>query len=161
MNQSAAIPTDLRYDVRIPSQKEREVQLVPPNTTPQKANDLMAEYTSAVKKGVIPHLDLHIVREQIEERLAEQGVQPLEVTSRLASSPRPRKPSICNAWTRSSETASASTRKPPNHNLPTKPNSLHASLSDTWNCSTLKVNTIGSRHTPKCTPLWTTTTPNR
>jgi hypothetical protein len=78
MNQSAAIPTDLRYDVRIPSQKQREVQLASPNLTPQSSNDLMAEYTSAVKKGVIPPLDLHIVREQIEERLAEQGVQPLE-----------------------------------------------------------------------------------
>lgn len=81
MNQSAAIPTDLRYDVRIPSQKTKrdlDIQLAPPDLTPLASDDLMAEYTSAVNRGVLPPLELHVVREQIEEGLGLQGLQPLE-----------------------------------------------------------------------------------
>lgn len=77
MNQSPAIPADLRFDVRLPSQRERS-NVVPADITPEGSNDLMAEYTSAVSKGIIPPLDLHVIREQIDERLAAQGVRRLE-----------------------------------------------------------------------------------
>lgn len=77
MNQSAAIPSELRFDVRLPSQKKSS-SIVPPDISPEGSNNLMAEYTAAVSKNIIPPLDLHIIREQIEDSLAAQGVKPLE-----------------------------------------------------------------------------------
>jgi hypothetical protein len=86
MNQSAAIPTDRRFDVRTPAQRER-TKIVPANITPEAANDMIAEYTDAVTKGIIPPIDLHIIREQIDEQLASQDVQPLEALERRTPYP--------------------------------------------------------------------------
>lgn len=86
MNQSPAIPADLRFDVRLPSQRERP-NVVPADITPEASNELMTEYTSAVSRGVIPPLDLHIIREQIEEQLASQDVQRLEALERSVPFP--------------------------------------------------------------------------
>lgn len=86
MNQSAAIPTDLRYDVRLPIQREYN-DLVRSDITPQEANELVAQYTRAVSNGTIPPLDLQIVREEVDERLAAQGVQPLEALEKSVTHP--------------------------------------------------------------------------
>ena len=69
INQSAAIPPELRFDVRIPAQRERP-NMIPPDIDPDGADALMREYTNAVAHGRIPPLDLHVMREQIDERLA-------------------------------------------------------------------------------------------
>jgi len=80
MNQSAAIPTDLRYDVRTQSQREERQPewAASMKLTPQSANELLANVTAEVTTGRRAPLDLHTVRDQIEESLAEQGVRPLE-----------------------------------------------------------------------------------
>jgi hypothetical protein len=77
INQSAAIPTDLRFDVRTPAQRERAMY-VEPDITPERSSVMLGEYTAAITKGIIPPLDLHIVRDHIDETLAAQGVIPLE-----------------------------------------------------------------------------------
>jgi hypothetical protein len=81
LNSSPALPPHLRFDIfqagehstlsSIPS-------VVPDNITPQQANDLLLEYTVAVQRGQLPHLDLHVLREQIEKTLAAQDVVSLE-----------------------------------------------------------------------------------
>jgi hypothetical protein len=81
MNQSPAIPTELRFDVRTQVQRERS-KIVEADISPEGSNNVLAEYTSAITKGIIPPIDLHIVRDQIEEQLASQGVQPLEEMER-------------------------------------------------------------------------------
>lgn len=86
MNQSPAIPTHLRFDVRAPAQRERS-KIVPADITPEGSNDLLAEYTTAITKGIIPPIDLHIVREEIEEQLATQGVRSLEELERSVPYP--------------------------------------------------------------------------
>lgn len=86
MNQSPAIPADLRFDVRLPSQRDTS-RIVPSNITPEDANEIMAEYTSAVSQGRIPPLDLHIIREQIEDQLAAHDVQALEELERSVPHP--------------------------------------------------------------------------
>lgn len=86
INQSAAIPPELRFDVRIPAQRSRP-NIVPADIDPDGADHLMREYTQAVAHGRIPPLDLHIMREQIDERLAAQGVTPLETLEQQTPHP--------------------------------------------------------------------------
>ena len=86
INQSAAIPTDLRFDVRTPAQRERS-KIVEPDITPEGSTQLLGEYKAAISKGLIPHIDLHIVRDQIDEQLAAQGATPLEELERSVPHP--------------------------------------------------------------------------
>lgn len=81
MNQSPAIPTDLRFDVRTSAQRERH-KIVAADITPESSNETLSEYTAAISRGMIPPIDLHIVRDQIEEQLASQDVQTLEALER-------------------------------------------------------------------------------
>lgn len=39
---------------------------------------MINDYTHAVSRGQIPHLDLHVIREQIDKKLAAQGVLSLD-----------------------------------------------------------------------------------
>lgn len=87
MNQSPAIPTDLRFDVRTPAQRER-AQIVEADITPQRSNELLQEYTKAISKGLIPPFDLNIIRDHVEDQLAAQGVRQLEELERSIPHPR-------------------------------------------------------------------------
>lgn len=81
LNQSPALPTHLRFDIA-PVEVNTAIASIPsvvaPHITPHAANDLFLEYTNAVQRGQIPHLDLHVIREQIDQRLAAQGLTALE-----------------------------------------------------------------------------------
>ncbi|KJX97240.1 hypothetical protein TI39_contig520g00004 [Zymoseptoria brevis] len=80
LNQNPALPTDLRYNISLPKKHTTIASIpsvVPEDVTPQAANEMLVEYTQAVQRGQIPHLDLHVIREQIEEKLAAQGVPTL------------------------------------------------------------------------------------
>jgi len=87
INQSAAIPADLRFDVRTTAQRERP-KIVDPDVTPEESSKVVAEYTTAITKGLIPPIDLHIVRDQIDEQLASQGVIRLEELEARVPHPR-------------------------------------------------------------------------
>lgn len=86
MNQSPAIPTNLRFDVRTPAQRQRAT-IIEPDITPEASNEMINEYTTAINKGLIPPIDLHIIRDQIEDQLAAQGVQQLEALERSVPYP--------------------------------------------------------------------------
>lgn len=86
MNQSPAIPTDLRFDVRTPAQRQRAT-IIEPDITPEASNEMITEYTAAITKGLIPPIDLHIIRDQMEDQLAAQGVQKLESLERSVPYP--------------------------------------------------------------------------
>ena len=60
-----------------------------PQISPSAANELFLEYTNAVQRGQIPHLDLHVIREQIDKKLAAQGLTPLETLEGEVSHTRP------------------------------------------------------------------------
>lgn len=90
VNQNPALPPDLRFDISMPEEHTAITSIqnvVPADVTPQAANDLLMEYTVAVQRGQIPHLDLHVIRDQIEKRLAAQGVTSLDELQ--ASVPQP------------------------------------------------------------------------
>lgn len=81
LNQNPALPPDLRFDISLQNERTAVASIpsvVPPEITPQGANDLLMEYTVAVQRGQIPHLDLHVIRAQIDKRLAKQGVTSLD-----------------------------------------------------------------------------------
>jgi hypothetical protein len=86
VNQSPAIPSELRFDVRLPSQKQQQ-SLVPPEVTPRESNELIADYTAAIQQGRIPPLDLHVVREQLNNALAAQNVTQLEALEQRTPHP--------------------------------------------------------------------------
>jgi hypothetical protein len=50
---------------------------------------MLVEYTRAVQVGQIPHMDLHVIREQIEEKLAAQGVPTLAALEASVPHTRP------------------------------------------------------------------------
>ncbi|KAK3681890.1 hypothetical protein LTR37_020783 [Vermiconidia calcicola] len=76
LNQTPALPPHLRFDISLPHHREA-LRAVPPNITPEAANKLLMDYTAAVRSGHIPPLDLHVIRQQIDDRLAAQEVEPL------------------------------------------------------------------------------------
>ena len=86
MNENASIPPELRFNIRPPPRHEPPL-FVDPNITPDQANGLVAEYREAVSLGRIPPLDLHVVRGQIEQRLAAQGTEGLDALQ--ARTPHP------------------------------------------------------------------------
>ncbi len=78
LNQNPAIPPELRFDISYPEHPRSVAEnAVPVDVTPDEANQQLAAYTRAVRSGQMPHLDLHVIREQVEERLAAQGVETL------------------------------------------------------------------------------------
>lgn len=52
-------------------------EVVPPEITPEQADDLLRRYKAGVQEGQIPLIDLQVVRQQVEDRLAEQEVETL------------------------------------------------------------------------------------
>jgi hypothetical protein len=50
---------------------------------------MLLEYTNAVQHGQIPHMDLHVIREQLEEKLAAQGVPTLAALEASVPHTRP------------------------------------------------------------------------
>ncbi|KAF2719033.1 hypothetical protein K431DRAFT_287062 [Polychaeton citri CBS 116435] len=68
INNNPAISPELRYNVALP--RMFKCNSIPEDITPEAANELLTEYTNAVKMGSIPPLDLHVIRTQIENRLA-------------------------------------------------------------------------------------------
>lgn len=92
LNQSPALPADLRFDISLPVQHTAVgtiPSVVDADITPSAANDMFAEYTSAVQRGQIPHLDLHVIREQLDAKLRLQGVRSLDDLERSVSHTRP------------------------------------------------------------------------
>lgn len=92
LNQNPALPAKLRFDISLPH-PHTAVGTIPSvvdaDITPEAANDMFAEYTLAVQRGQIPHLDLHVIREQLEAKLRLQGVQSLEDLEKSISHTRP------------------------------------------------------------------------
>lgn len=90
-NQNPALPTHLRFDIT-PTDVHTAIasipSVVPSHITPQAANELFLDYTNAVQRGQIPHLDLHVIREQIDNKLARQGLTALEALERDVSHTR-------------------------------------------------------------------------
>ncbi|GAB7358628.1 hypothetical protein MBLNU230_g3858t1 [Neophaeotheca triangularis] len=76
LNQNPSIPPDLRFDISLPRHSANN--RVPVDITPEQANDMLDEYTAAVQQGRLPPLDLHIIRESIDQRLAAQDVPTLQ-----------------------------------------------------------------------------------
>ncbi|GAB1737408.1 hypothetical protein NU219Hw_g1553t1 [Hortaea werneckii] len=77
LNENPSIPPELRFNVRPPPRHQPPLP-IDSEITPEAANAMVAEYREAVSLGRIPPLDLHVVREQIEQRLAAQGVEELD-----------------------------------------------------------------------------------
>lgn len=78
LNQTPSLPASLRYDVATPHQRTTAPQIVAAGISPEKADSLLLEYTAAVKEGRIPPIDLHVVREQVEQQLAVQDVRQVD-----------------------------------------------------------------------------------
>jgi hypothetical protein len=72
MNESPALPANLRYQVR-PEQRHSLQLQVDPSVTPEQANQIVQDYRTAVHEARIPQLDLHVVREVMQQTLASQG----------------------------------------------------------------------------------------
>lgn len=92
LNQNPALPPHLRFDISLPVQHTAVgtiASVVEPDVTPTAANELFTEYTNAVQRGQIPHLDLHVIREQLEDKLRVQGVQSLSDLESSISHTRP------------------------------------------------------------------------
>ncbi|KAK4541463.1 hypothetical protein LTR36_007909 [Oleoguttula mirabilis] len=77
LNENPSIPPDLRFNIR-PAPRHAPNVYIEPQITPEVANSMVAEYREAVSVGRIPPLDLHVVRDQIEQRLAAQGTETLD-----------------------------------------------------------------------------------
>ncbi|EME82550.1 uncharacterized protein MYCFIDRAFT_87172 [Pseudocercospora fijiensis CIRAD86] len=93
LNQSPALPPDLRFNITLPEEHTAVASIpniVPSDVTPEGANQLLLDYTLAVQRGHIPNLDLHVIREQIDKKLAAQGVSTLEFLE--SDTPHPRLP---------------------------------------------------------------------
>lgn len=81
INQNPALPPDLRFNISLPEEHtaiSSIPNIVPDDVTPEGANKLLLDYTVAVQRGQIPHLDLHVIRDQIDKKLAAQDVETLE-----------------------------------------------------------------------------------
>ncbi|PIB03198.1 hypothetical protein CB0940_11612 [Cercospora beticola] len=92
LNQNQALPTDLRFDVSLENEHSAVANIpsvVDSNISPTEANALLMEYTTAVQNGQIPHLDLHVIREQIDKKLARQGLLSLDKLEEEVSHARP------------------------------------------------------------------------
>ncbi|KAK3678823.1 hypothetical protein LTR78_001276 [Recurvomyces mirabilis] len=92
LNENPSLPPELRFNIRPPLRLPPVVE-IPDSLTPEHADQMLLDYQQAVRQGTIPHLDLHIVRSEVEYKLAAQESRPLD--NLLASLPsRPTADSI-------------------------------------------------------------------
>nr|POE54371.1 hypothetical protein CFP56_41310 [Quercus suber] len=78
INQNPAVSPDLRFDVSWPARKVQPgVDFIPANIAPEQAHHLLDDYRTYVSQGRIPVLDLHVIRNEVEQRLAAQEVKSL------------------------------------------------------------------------------------
>ncbi|KAK4556703.1 hypothetical protein LTR86_006274 [Recurvomyces mirabilis] len=92
LNENPSLPPNLRFNIRPPLRLPPVVD-IPDTVTPEHADQMVLDYQQAVRQGTIPHLDLHIVRSEVEYKLAAQESRPLDTL--LASLPsRPTADSI-------------------------------------------------------------------
>lgn len=77
VNGSPNIPPELRFDVSFP-RPERMPQVVKDNITPEAAQSMLRNYKAAAQDGTMPELDFHLIRIQIDDRLAAQGIESLD-----------------------------------------------------------------------------------
>lgn len=81
VNSNPALPPELRFNVSL---KEPHTAIaaiptvVPEDIAPETANDMFLEYTQAVQRGQIPHLDLDVIRHQLDKTLTAQGVTSID-----------------------------------------------------------------------------------
>lgn len=86
LNQNPHLPPDLRFDISHDLHPP-DHSLVAADITPEEADKLISEYESAVKSAQIPTLDLHVVRQQVNERLAAKGAEALHSLESSVSHP--------------------------------------------------------------------------
>ena len=89
MNQTPSLPPSLRFNVHYTTPSGSSsyrrgndkslTSIVPDDITPEDANIRMTEYTWAVGHGQVPQLDLHVIRDHIDDALAAQEVEKLDV----------------------------------------------------------------------------------
>nr|POF00999.1 hypothetical protein CFP56_20947 [Quercus suber] len=78
INQNPSVSPDLRFDVSWPDRKMQPgVDFIPANIAPEQAHNLLDDYRNYVSQGRIPVLDLHVIRNEVEQRLAAQEVTSL------------------------------------------------------------------------------------
>jgi hypothetical protein len=90
LNQTPAIHPDLRFNVSYPEhQVHPALEHIPKYFTPEGANEYFNEVTAAVRNGQMPHVDLAVIREHIDDRLAAQGVELLSEMESAIPQPLP------------------------------------------------------------------------
>lgn len=78
INQNPSVSPNLRFDVSWPERKVQPgVDFIPANIVPEQAHILLNDYKDYVQQGRIPQLDLHVIRSEVEQRLAAQDVVSL------------------------------------------------------------------------------------
>ncbi|KAK1068972.1 hypothetical protein LTR74_005235 [Friedmanniomyces endolithicus] len=77
LNENPSLPADLRFNIRPPPRHPPVVD-VAPDISPEQANEMVMAYKAAVQQGSLPPVDLEIIRNEVEHRLAAQDSQPLE-----------------------------------------------------------------------------------
>lgn len=88
INQNPSVSPRLRFGVdgmcegEVPQRREAVAKVVDPDITPEEADRLYKDYIDAVKTGQTLRLDLPVMREMIDMRLAAQGVEPLSTMER-------------------------------------------------------------------------------
>jgi hypothetical protein len=86
LNQTPSLPPELRFELSYAGQPSTG-KFIEDNITPVDANRQFLEYQEAVKKAMMPNIDLDVARAQMEERLAAQDTEPLAALE--ASVPHP------------------------------------------------------------------------
>ena len=93
LNQQPSLPPTLRYELSYTNQPSTG-KFIDKNITPEVANRQFLDYQDAVKKAMMPGLDLEVARTQMEERLAAQETQPLAALESNVSHPVPTQDAI-------------------------------------------------------------------
>jgi hypothetical protein len=88
LNQQPSLPPELRYELSYTGQPSTG-KFIEKNITPEVANRQYLDYQDAVKKAMMPGLDLEVARAQMEERLAAQETEPLATLESRVSHPVP------------------------------------------------------------------------
>ncbi|KAF2169285.1 hypothetical protein M409DRAFT_65002 [Zasmidium cellare ATCC 36951] len=81
VNSNPALPPELRFNISLKESHSAIASIpsvVPEDILPETANEMLLEYTLAVQRGQIPHLDLNVIRHQLDKTLTAQGVTPVE-----------------------------------------------------------------------------------
>ncbi|KAK4503673.1 hypothetical protein PRZ48_004588 [Zasmidium cellare] len=81
VNSNPALPPELRFNISLDQAHSAIAAIpsvVPADILPETANEMLVEYTVAVQRGQIPHLDLNVIRHQLDKTLAAQGVAPVD-----------------------------------------------------------------------------------